>query len=182
MPPLKPSTTKYLKKKKAAARTQDWWIRMLKCSLGQRAEHSMRTGTEKRWDTGRRIPDAGGAGGRVQEGEWGPAASPEAEGAATRAARRAGRRGTGFTGPLLGVGVSISERPVLEPLCTIVFNFQQAWDRHLTPTEELRPRTVNLTAWGHALGAHFLLLSLCFRLVVRLGKAWGKKQLSLSEV
>ena len=148
MPPLNPNTPKCLKKTKAAARTQGWWIRMLKCSLGQRAEHSMRTGTEKRWDTGRRIPDAGGAGGRVQEGEWGPAASPEAEEAATQAARRAGRRGTRFTGPLLGVGVSISERPVLGPLCMIVFNFQQAWDRYLTPTEELGPRTVNLPAWG----------------------------------
>lgn len=49
---------------------------MSKCTLGQRAGQSVRTGTERRWDTGRRIPDAGGAGGRRQEGGWDPAVSP----------------------------------------------------------------------------------------------------------
>lgn len=45
------------------------------------------------------------------EGEGDPAGSLEVEEAATRAARRAGRKATRFTGPLLGVGVSISVRP-----------------------------------------------------------------------
>ena len=75
---------------------------------------------------------------------------------------------------------------VLGHLCMIVFNFQQAWDRRPTHVEKLRPREVVTSLTGNTLGTHFLLLSVCFPLVIRLGKAWknknknkNKKQLSL---
>ena len=48
---------------------------MLKCILGQRVQRRVRTETEKRRDTGRRIQDVGGPGGRIQEEEWDPAVS-----------------------------------------------------------------------------------------------------------
>ena len=63
---------------------------MLKRSLGQRAEHSRRTETEKRWDPGCRIPDAGGAGGRVR-GRGGPRWQPGG-GGGSHASRTEGRK------------------------------------------------------------------------------------------
>ena len=83
---------------------------MSKCTLGQRAGQSVRTGTEKRWDTEHHIPDAGGAGGRMQEEEWDPAVSPGNGGA--HASPMEGRKeGHWVHRAPLGGAHHMSERP-----------------------------------------------------------------------